>query len=79
MIKIVIATLALGIVAAPALAAAEPDSAPVAATPAAAPTPTAAAKTRYCVVDTRTGSRIPTRTCKTRTQWLEQGFDPIAK
>ena len=36
-------------------------------------------KTRYCVVDTLTGSRIPTKQCRTRDDWLKRGFDPIAK
>lgn len=34
---------------------------------------------RYCVVDTITGSRVPRRECHTRTEWLDQGFDPLAK
>ena len=35
--------------------------------------------TRYCVVDTPTGSRLPHRVCQTREQWLAQGFDPLKK
>ncbi|MEG3088606.1 hypothetical protein [Sphingomonas sp. PB4P5] len=34
---------------------------------------------RYCVIDTVTGSRLPQKTCQTREQWLDQGFDPLAK
>jgi len=34
---------------------------------------------RYCVVDSVTGSRIPLKICQTRAQWLEEGFDPLAK
>ncbi|WP_242137676.1 hypothetical protein [Sphingomonas sp. TREG-RG-20F-R18-01] len=34
---------------------------------------------RYCIVDTPTGSHIVYRTCKTRAQWLAEGFDPTAK
>jgi len=34
---------------------------------------------RYCVVDTITGSRLPHKTCKTRKEWLDQGFDPLDK
>jgi hypothetical protein len=51
-------------------------SAPVAdaAAPAAAP---ARAEPRYCIVDTVTGSRIPTKVCKTRSEWKKQGFDPL--
>ena len=37
------------------------------------------AKTKYCIVDLVTGSRIPVKTCKTREAWLEQGFDPLAR
>jgi len=77
MFDIFIAALALGTVAAPV--AVDPDVPAAAAVPAPAATPAPSAKTRYCIVDTRTGSRIPTRTCKTRAQWLEQGFDPAAK
>ena len=32
---------------------------------------------RYCIVETVTGSRIPYKTCRTRAEWLEQGFDPL--
>lgn len=37
------------------------------------------AKTRYCVMETLTGSRIPSKACKTRAEWLVEGFDPLAK
>ncbi|HEX8484099.1 hypothetical protein [Sphingomonas sp.] len=53
--------------------------------PRTAPAPTAAQsmsakddRTRYCVVDTITGSRIARRICHTRNQWLNQGSDPLA-
>ncbi|WP_404371074.1 hypothetical protein AB5I39_03195 [Sphingomonas sp. MMS24-J45] len=36
-------------------------------------------KTRYCVIETITGSRIPVKTCKTRDEWLDRGFDPLVK
>lgn len=35
-------------------------------------------KTKYCVVDAATGSRIPLKVCLTRQQWLARGFDPTA-
>lgn len=31
----------------------------------------------YCVVDTLTGSRLHTKTCRTREQWIATGFDPL--
>ncbi|WP_010215722.1 hypothetical protein [Sphingomonas sp. PAMC 26621] len=34
---------------------------------------------RYCVIDTPTGSHIRNKVCKTRPEWLDEGFDPIAK
>ena len=43
-------------------------------TPSAGPSP----QTRYCIVDTITGSRIAKRECKTRDAWMrEDGFDPL--
>ena len=48
--------------------------------PAARATPTAepSTQTRYCVVDTVTGSRIPQKVCKTRDAWMhDDGFDPL--
>lgn len=35
-------------------------------------------KTKYCVVDAATGSRIPLKVCRTREEWLDRGFDPTA-
>ena len=32
---------------------------------------------RYCVESMATGSRIARRTCKTRAEWLDEGFDPL--
>jgi hypothetical protein len=32
---------------------------------------------RYCVVDTITGSRVPVKQCRTRADWLKEGFDPL--
>jgi hypothetical protein len=51
------------------------DSVPQAnATPTAAPSP----QTKYCIVDTVTGSRITKKVCKTREAWMnEDGFDPL--
>jgi hypothetical protein len=76
---IAVATLAF---AAPALAAgpenavanaASADGALVANSSQAAPS----VDRRYCVVDQITGSRLPHKTCKTRKEWLVQGFDPL--
>jgi len=50
------------------------------AVPAARATPTAtpSPQTKYCMVDTVTGSRIPQKICKTRDAWMrEDGFDPL--
>ena len=38
----------------------------------------ASPNTRYCVVEAVTGSRIATKQCKTRSEWLAEGFDPLA-
>ena len=33
---------------------------------------------RYCVAQNRTGSRLATKVCKTRAEWLDSdGFDPL--
>ncbi|WP_294303435.1 hypothetical protein [uncultured Sphingomonas sp.] len=49
------------------------------ATAVTSPQPTKAQKpTLYCLVDTVTGSRIPRKSCKTRVEWMAQGFDPLA-
>jgi hypothetical protein len=34
---------------------------------------------RYCVVFSITGSILPHKVCKTRADWLAEGFDPLAK
>lgn len=74
-----VATLAF---AAPALAAgpettaanvASADGAAVANSPQVAPN----VDRRYCVVERITGSRMPHKTCKTRKEWLAEGFDPL--
>lgn len=31
----------------------------------------------YCVVETLTGSRLRTKDCRTREQWIATGFDPL--
>lgn len=41
--------------------------------------PAEVAPKRYCVVDTPTGSHLPRKECHTRKEWLDQGFDPLAK
>lgn len=35
--------------------------------------------TRYCIVETPTGSHLSRRECHTRKEWMDQGFDPLAK
>lgn len=64
--------------AAALVAAASPTARPTepAAMPTAVATPTA--ERRYCVVASNTGSRIPQRDCRTRAEWLKQGYDPTA-
>ncbi|WP_343520115.1 hypothetical protein [Sphingomonas sp.] len=48
-----------------------------------APTATASAEAkpvkdkRYCVETETTGSRIVRTECRTRSEWLELGFDPL--
>lgn len=36
-------------------------------------------ETRYCIKETPTGSHITDKICKTRSEWMDQGFDPLAK
>ena len=43
------------------------------------PAARAAKPTRYCIVETFTGSRIPVKQCQSREDWLARGFDPLAK
>jgi hypothetical protein len=52
---------------------------PSAAIPAQAESRVARSKqVRYCVMETTTGSRIARKTCRTRDEWLADGFDPLA-
>ena len=64
-------------VSAPALArepAGKPAPAPAPSSSSAdAPNP----KVRYCIIEDITGSHIPRKTCKTRADWLAEGFDPL--
>jgi len=54
-------------------------------TPAAAPTSASTdasaqvqrKEKQYCIVDSATGSRIPLKVCKTRKDWMAEGFDPL--
>ena len=52
---------------------------PVVASGAVAPATVRPPATRYCVVSEVTGSRLTRKVCQTRAQWLDQGFDPLAK
>ena len=63
-----------------ALASAATPSAPASGASQAAPAPTpATAERRYCVVTVPTGSRLERRDCRTRAEWLREGFDPLAR
>jgi hypothetical protein len=73
---LLVATLALCATAAPAFARDVPAPAPAPADGQAAPV---AASPRYCIIETPTGSHIPQKTCKTRVQWMQIGFDPLAR
>ena len=86
MIKTVIFAVSGALIAAasPALAdtaraPAEPATTASSAAPVQAPTAKPARAQRYCVSETLTGSRLPQKVCQTRKQWLDQGFDPLAK
>jgi len=50
-------------------------------TPAPAATTSAEGQTvkdkRYCVKGSITGSRLDRKACKTRAEWLNEGFDPL--
>jgi hypothetical protein len=50
-------------------------------TPAPSATSTGEAKPmkdkRYCVQSSATGSRIARKVCRTRAEWLTDGFDPL--
>lgn len=54
-----------------------PAVAPVVNTPSQVAAPVR--PTRYCVIQQVTGSLIDQRTCHTRAEWLEEGFDPLAR
>lgn len=79
----VLATAAVLSVAASPVIAGEnrPAAAPTAEAPQAATNSArvATSKTKYCILDQFTGSRIPVKTCKTRDDWLARGFDPLAQ
>lgn len=36
-------------------------------------------RTKYCVVEKFTGSRIPTKICKTKKEWQQEGIDITAQ
>jgi hypothetical protein len=71
------AALSLGATAAFA-APVDPSKAPAASARAAAVK--ASPETKYCVVQTFTGSMLPRKVCRTRDEWIaREGFDPAAK
>lgn len=63
--------------AAPASAAEQNGSAATVAAAAAAPAAAAspAAEKKYCIVESLTGSRMPKKVCKTKTEWQQDGQD----
>lgn len=63
---------ALLVLATPAMAKEPTGTAGAAATTEAAP----ATNTKYCFNTETTGSRMKTKVCKTRDQWLAEGVDP---
>ena len=66
--------------ASPIMAAApDPAGAPKAEATESSRTSATTDNTRYCVVDTLTGSHVRQKICRTRKEWLGQGFDPLAK
>ena len=69
------AALLAGATTVPALAAPRTAEPPAATAPATDMPSHVAKPTRYCVVETLVGSRIPTKVCKTRDEWLDQGVD----
>ena len=71
MMSFVFASAALAGVALATGAAADPKNS------AAKPEKARAAEPRYCVVEVQTGSRIRTKVCKTRREWLAEGVDPL--
>ncbi len=75
--SLTLAAALAGLVLSSGAVASPKDSAP--AVPASAPdgAQPKAKETRYCVVSTVTGSRIPVKECKTRKDWLAEGFDPL--
>lgn len=71
-----ITAILLAGIAAPALAETKAGSpAPIAGVETREPM---AQDQRYCVQSTLTGSRIARKVCKTRAEWLDEGFDPLA-
>ena len=64
--------------ASPVMAATpDPNGAPKAEKPESGVASVGKAATKYCIVDTATGSHIPKKTCLTRKEWLAQGVDPL--
>ncbi|MFW2852902.1 hypothetical protein ACM61V_13385 [Sphingomonas sp. TX0543] len=68
---------AVAIAAASAVPAAARTAAPATAAPVAGTEPSSTQ--RICVVDNFTGSRLPTKVCRTRAEWTKLGLDPLAK
>ena len=55
----------------------DPAGAPKAEKSEAGATSVAEDTTKYCVVETHTGSHISKKTCRTRKEWLAQGVDQL--
>lgn len=74
------AMIALAAAAALPGSAAAPKSAPSeVATPSGSETTAARPNLRYCTVEVPTGSHLRVKTCKSRQEWLDLGFDPVGK
>ena len=58
---------------------AQAETKPGTPTPAAAKAPgdKQVKDTRYCVESVFTGSRVRRQECRTRAEWLREGFDPL--
>ncbi|MEP7007617.1 MAG: hypothetical protein ABI810_16660 [Sphingomonas bacterium] len=57
----------------------DPAGAPKAEKPESEAASAGGGTTKYCVVETPTGSHISKKTCHTRKEWLAQGFDPLGE
>lgn len=72
----VLIAASLACLSAPAFAAeAEGNSATQASAAMTAAAPAPRAEKKYCVTEALTGSRMPTKVCRTKAGWLAEGVD----